>query len=104
MGESVKRNLGGRQELESALKAREQFLEDHPELQVFQDEIDRILGQAGGPEDQMMALALLIGEKLRDLYDSMVDLYFSQMKFGKVIAPSANLALEDSLRPSGYLN
>ncbi len=104
MGGSAKRKVGCREELKPALKAREEFLKEHPDLQPLQDEIDRVLGEVVRPEDRMMALALLIEKKLRDLYDSTVDLYFSQMEFCKVTAPNADVTLDDFRGPSGYLN
>lgn len=60
MGEAAECNGDCRDEPTPALKAREQVLKEHPDLQTFQDEIDRVLAGAFGHEDRMMSLALLI--------------------------------------------
>ncbi|MGC9194616.1 MAG: hypothetical protein ACP5IL_04085 [Syntrophobacteraceae bacterium] len=56
-----------RAKLDLALEAREQFLKEHSGLVTFQDEIDRILEQAVGPEERMRALAREIEKNLREL-------------------------------------
>jgi hypothetical protein len=54
-------------ELDRALEAREQFLKEHSELGTLQDEIDRILEQAAGPEERMRVLAVEMEKNLREM-------------------------------------
>jgi len=56
--------------LEEALKAREQFLKEHPHLLLFQNEIDRILEKTVGFERRMSVIAFMIEKKLYELRDS----------------------------------
>jgi hypothetical protein len=62
------------QMLEDALKAREQLLREHPHLQVYQDEIDRILQKVVGFNDRMAVLGVMMEAKIYQLRDSMIEL------------------------------
>ncbi len=53
--------------LDRALEARDEFLKEHSELLTFQEEIDQILGQVGGPDERMRILALEMEKKLIEL-------------------------------------
>ena len=70
MAESQSRGKSYDDILEEALKAREQFLKEHPHLLPFQNEIDRILGKTVGFERRMSVIAFMIEKKLYELRDS----------------------------------
>jgi hypothetical protein len=55
------------QKLAEALEQRARFLDQYPQYQPFQNEIDTILDKAGSPENRMTVLALLIEAKLIEL-------------------------------------
>jgi hypothetical protein len=75
MAESAPRKLSYQEILEEALRAREQFLKEHPHLQAFQDEIDRMLEKTVGFENRMSVLAFMIETKLYELKESIAQLY-----------------------------
>ena len=105
MDESGKRKVDGREELEQALKARERFLAEHPALRTLQDEIDRILANAGGPENRIKVLAFFIEKKLCELNDLIVDLKTSfKMQYSKVNLIDITVMLDNSQNSNGYLN
>jgi hypothetical protein len=54
-------------ELEKALAARNKFLEDHPELQSYQNEIDSVMEKVGDdPATRLEAIAQMVeGQMLR---------------------------------------
>lgn len=102
MDKSSKRKVNYQEELELALRAREQYLEKHPELQSFQDEIDRILAKS---ENRMEALVFLIQKKLFELSDSIADMQSSlKIQSGKVGAANAGLVPGKDKSSTGYLN
>ena len=70
MADSRSRGKSYEDILEEALKAREQFLKEHPHLLPFQNEIDRILGKTVGFERRMSVIAFMIEKKLYELRDS----------------------------------
>ncbi len=74
MAEREARNMSSQEILEEALNARKQFLKEHPHLQAFQDEIDRILEKTVGFENRMAVLAFMIETKLYELKDSIAQL------------------------------
>ena len=60
--------IKGDQELQefgkAALKERDALLEERPDLQEYQKEIDRLLDNAGTPENRMTVLALMMEAKI----------------------------------------
>lgn len=93
---------GYHEELELALKAREQYLKEYPELQPFQDEIDRILAKA---ENRLEALSFLIEKKLFELGDALADLQsFLRMQYKKGNMVNANVIFGDYHGSTGHLN
>ena len=74
MAERAPRKLSSQEMLEEALNAREQFLKEHPDLQPFQDEIDRVMEKTVGFENRMAVLAFMIETKLYELKDSIAKL------------------------------
>jgi hypothetical protein len=93
------------EELEQALKARELFLKQYPDLQSFQQEIDLLLAKMIGPEDRLKALAFLIEKKLYDLNGLLADLqaYF-ELQYGKVKTVHTAAILHNVHSPTEYLN
>jgi bacterioferritin (cytochrome b1) len=55
------------QVLADALAERALFLENHPQYKSFQNEINKMLEKAGGPENRMTVLAVLMEAKLLEL-------------------------------------
>jgi hypothetical protein len=105
MDESAKRKVDYQEKLELALKVRDQFLEKHPDLQSFQDELDRILAKTVGPENRMKTIAFLIEKKLCELNDSMADLQTSFKKhYNKIKVVNSALVLDNSQSSTGYLH
>ena len=94
--------------LEEAIKAREKFLKEHPELQPFQDEIDRIMAKTVGFENRMSVLAFMIQTKLFQLRDSITELRAVTLKaqgvVGKTKVQKADKILDYSTNTGGYLN
>jgi hypothetical protein len=66
--------VSSEQMLENALKARDQLLREHPHLQAYQDEIDRILEKVVGFNERMAVLGFLIEAKIYELKDSVLAL------------------------------
>jgi hypothetical protein len=66
-----KDNRLGNQELQdlgkAALRERDALLEERPDLMEFQEEIDRILNNAGGFENRMAVLAVMMEANLKEL-------------------------------------
>ena len=60
--------------LSEALAERASFLEKNPALSGYQEQIDRILENAGSTENRMAVLALLMESKLRELAEQLVGL------------------------------
>jgi len=107
MSESESLKISPEEILEQALKAREEFLKQHPHLQSFQDEIDRIMEKAVGFENRMSVLAFLMEKKLYELRDSVASLRSvalnMQSLFDKTETKKTKAALDYST-PSNYLN
>jgi len=57
-----------------ALRNRDAFLEAHPHLKSFQEEIDTLLDKAGGKENRMAVLGMLMEGKLMELGRHLDDL------------------------------
>ena len=70
------RSTISRQELieigKTARQERDHLLEEHPELKEFQKKIDRCLDNAGGSENRMAVLGIMIEAKLKELRDATV--------------------------------
>jgi hypothetical protein len=60
--------------LAQALRARDSFLRDHPELMGLQEEIDRLMERAGTRENRMAVLQIIMGAKLQELQQEMLKL------------------------------
>jgi hypothetical protein len=54
-------------ELQTALAERRRFLEAHPHLQVYQDEIDSVLDKAGNHQGRLAVLGTLMQAKLLEI-------------------------------------
>jgi hypothetical protein len=108
MAESAPRKLSYQEILEEALRAREQFLKEHPHLQAFQDEIDRMLEKTVGFENRMSVLAFMIEAKLYELRDSISRLRPAPRKverlFDKAEVENADEALVCSANSGCYVN
>ena len=57
-----------------ARKKRDRLLEEYPDLREYQKEIDRCLDNAGGAENRMAVLAVMIEAKLKELQDELLHL------------------------------
>ncbi|MGC8495431.1 MAG: hypothetical protein ACP5SH_27285 [Syntrophobacteraceae bacterium] len=106
MDESTKRKVDHREELETALEARDQFLKEHPDLQPFQDEIDQILSKTVGAENRLKALAFMIEKKVCELNGLITDLKdsYKVQTDSKMEAAKAEEILENFQNPTGYVN
>ncbi len=80
-----KRSKLSRQELiemgKTARKERDRLLNEHPDLKEFQKKIDRCLDNAGGSENRMAVLGIMIEAKLKDLRDELSHLSFLMRQF-----------------------
>ncbi|MGO9018446.1 MAG: hypothetical protein ACLQVJ_08865 [Syntrophobacteraceae bacterium] len=108
MAEPAPRKMSSQEMLEEALKARERLLKEHPHLQSYQDEIDRILEKTVGFENRMAVLAFMIEAKLYEMRDSIAKLHSATLKiqgpFNKAKAKNAGKVLDHSTNKDGYLN
>ena len=66
--------LSSKQILEEALEARAKLLREHPHLQAYQDEIDRILDKIPSFNERMAVLGVMMEAKIYELRDSVVEL------------------------------
>jgi lipopolysaccharide biosynthesis regulator YciM len=57
--------------VQAARMELDRFLDEHPELRDFQEEIDRRLRNAGDSVNRLAVLGIMIEGKLRDLQDHM---------------------------------
>lgn len=80
-------HIGGSSErlLEEALRAREKLLREHPHLQAYQDEIDRIMGKVIGFDDRMAVLGVMMEAKIYELRDSVLELRSMVQKVESVL-------------------
>ncbi len=60
--------------LRMAIKERDSLLEKRPELKAFQEEIDRLLAGAGGLENRMAVLEIMIESSFKDFQQKMSEL------------------------------
>lgn len=106
MDESAKRKGDYREELETALEAREQFLKEHPDLQPFQDEIDQILSKTVGAENRLKALAFMIEKKVYELNGLITDLKdsYKTQSDSNIESAKTEEILENFQNPTGYVN
>jgi hypothetical protein len=65
----------------TALQERDRLLKEHPELKEFQKKIDRCLDNAGGPENRMAVLGIMIEAKLKELRDELSHLSFLMRQY-----------------------
>jgi hypothetical protein len=68
--------------LADALAEKALFLENHPRYKTFQKEIDKMLDKAGGPENRMAVLAVLMEAKLLELQKELRHLNAILLKTG----------------------
>lgn len=92
MDQSVKKKAIYNHKLEIALKAREEFLKEHPELRPVQDDIDRVLQNTEGCGNRLKAIAFLLDKKLCQLNAAVI--YFQSIiemppDEAKVVDPDA---------------
>ncbi len=52
--------------LKKAIQKRNEFLEKHPHMREFQDEIDGVLNKCGNQEDRLAASQILLSVKLKE--------------------------------------
>lgn len=60
--------------LDELIKTREQYLKKNPHLIPFQKEIDRLLDNAGNPENRMKVLGIMMEGKLTELREQLLRL------------------------------
>lgn len=53
--------------LQEALAMRERYLERHPHLRAYQEEIDRVLDKSGNSQGRMAVLGTLMQAKLLEM-------------------------------------
>ena len=53
--------------LHTALRERDAFLQQHPHLKAFQNEIDTLLDKSGNSKNRLAVLAMMIQGKLVEL-------------------------------------
>ncbi len=70
-------------ELDKAKKELEEFLDAHPNLREYQNEIDRVLDSS---TDRLEVIAVMLAGKLSDLHCHMQDLLYSLDEFSHDIA------------------
>lgn len=69
--------------LKELLKKRDQYLKENPHLIPFQEEIDRLMDNAGSRENRMAVLGIMLEGKLRELQKeltSLGDMFSSEKK------------------------
>ena len=57
--------------LEECIKERDKFLKEHPEMQEYQDKIDKALEGIEDPKERMETLSAMIHDKLKELANNM---------------------------------
>ena len=62
-----KRPLSSNERLRQAISARDRFLENHPHLQAYQVEIDRLLDGSGSSQGRMAVLGTMMQGKLLEM-------------------------------------
>lgn len=67
--------------LEEAIARRDKFLEENPDLQNFQDEINRVLDKCLSPAERMDAISIMIGNKLNEFTHTLTDLQEVVIRF-----------------------
>lgn len=60
--------------LQELIQKREQYLKENPHLVPFQQEIDRLLDNAGNQDNRMAVLGIMLEGKLAELREQLVDL------------------------------
>lgn len=60
--------------IKAAVERRNKFLKEHPQMQVFQDEIDKELAKAGNQHNRMAVLENLLYIKRNELLKALEDL------------------------------
>jgi hypothetical protein len=69
-----KRPLSGEERLRKAISARDRFIEGHPHLQPYQEEIDRLLDGSGSSQGRMAVLGTLMQGKLLEMQKELTTL------------------------------
>ncbi len=67
--EKHERGLSGKMALDEALRAREQFLSEQPQLRAYQAEMDGTLQNVIGFENRMAVLGMMMQVKIYQLKD-----------------------------------
>ena len=60
--------------LDELIKKRDQYLKENPHVIPFQKEIDRLLDNAGTPENRMKVLGIMMEGKLAELREQLIKL------------------------------
>ncbi len=60
--------------LQDLLEKRDQYLKENPHLVPFQEEIDRLLDNAGSQENRMAVLGIMLEGKLTELREHLASL------------------------------
>ncbi|NNG02013.1 MAG: DUF3135 domain-containing protein [Desulfobacteraceae bacterium] len=69
--------------LSRAVAQRDRFLQQNPDLLCYQEEIDRVLNKAGGPQQRMAVLGFMMEAKLDELRRQLE-------KLTEIVAPLSN--------------
>ena len=60
--------------LNELIKKRDRYLKENPHLIPFQEEIDRLLDNAGSQENRMKVLGIMMESKLTELREKLLSL------------------------------
>jgi hypothetical protein len=60
--------------LNKLIKKRDRYLKENPHLIPFQEEIDRLLDNAGSQENRMKVLGIMMESKLTELREKLLSL------------------------------
>ncbi|UCG11389.1 MAG: hypothetical protein JSU72_12660 [Deltaproteobacteria bacterium] len=72
------------EQIKTAVDKRDRFLEQHPELKPFQEEIDRRLDAAGNIDNRIAVLKFMMEEQILELYRACMKM----REAGKIISDS----------------
>lgn len=70
--------------IQEAIRERNRFLDEHPELQPFQEEITRRLKGATSMENRFVILSMMIAEKMNELQGNLGQIHTLRRKASSV--------------------